>query len=82
MFSRGIGRHSIAISRDGAQVVYSGVPAGLYLRATWRSWTRRVIPGPTDFPRVTEPVFSPDGQSIAFYTDGALKRIAVTGGHA
>ena len=31
---------------------------------------------------MTEPVFSPDGQSIAFYTDRALKRIAVTGGAA
>ena len=35
-FSRGIGRHSVAISPDGAQIVYSGVPAGLYLRAMGR----------------------------------------------
>jgi serine/threonine-protein kinase len=27
-----------------------------------------------------EPVFSPDGQSVAFWSDGALKRIPVTGG--
>jgi serine/threonine-protein kinase len=81
VFSRGIGRHSIAISRDGAQLVYSGVPAGLYLRAMARLDATR-IRGSEDFPRVTEPVFSPDGQSIGFYTDGALKRIAVSGGTA
>jgi serine/threonine-protein kinase len=81
VFSRGIGRHSIAISRDGAQLVYSGVPAGLYLRPMARLDATR-IQGSEDFPRVTEPVFSPDGQSIAFYTDGALERIAVSGGVA
>jgi Periplasmic component of the Tol biopolymer transport system len=81
VFSRGIGRHSIALSRDGAQLVYSGVPAGLYLRAMSQLEVTR-IQGTEGFARVTEPVFSPDGQSIAFYTDGALKRIAVTGGAA
>ena len=81
VFSRGIGRHTIAISRDGARLVYSGVPAGLYLRAMSQLGATR-IQGTEDFARVTEPVFSPDGQSIAFYTDGALKRIAATGGAA
>ena len=81
VFSRGIGRHSVAISRDGEQLVYSGVPAGLYLRAM-SQWDATRIQGTEDFARVTEPVFSPDGRSIAFYTDGALKRVAVTGGAA
>jgi eukaryotic-like serine/threonine-protein kinase len=81
VFSRGIGRHSIALSRDGTQLVYSGVPAGLYLRAMSQLEATR-IQGTEGFARVTEPVFSPDGQSIAFYTDRALKKIAVTGGAA
>jgi serine/threonine-protein kinase len=81
VFSRGIGRHALALSRDGAQLVYSGVPAGLYLHAMSQLEVTR-IQGTEVFARVTEPVFSPTGQSIAFYTDGALKRIAVTGGAA
>jgi Tol biopolymer transport system component len=81
VLSRGLGRHALAISRDGAQVVYSGVPAGLY-RRTLSQLDTTLMPGSADFPRVTEPAFSPDGRSIAFYTDGALKRISVTGGSA
>ena len=81
VFSRGSGRHSIALSRDGAQLVYSGVPAGLYLRAMSQVDAKR-IQGTDRYARVTEPVFSPDGHSVAFYTDRALKRIAVTGGDA
>ena len=30
----------------------------------------------------TNPTFSPDGQSLAFFADGQLKRISVAGGHA
>jgi eukaryotic-like serine/threonine-protein kinase len=81
VFSRGLGRRAVAISRDGAQVVYSGVPAGLYRRALAQLDTAR-IEGTEGFARVTEPAFSPDGRSIAFYADGALKRIAATGGAA
>lgn len=81
VLSRGIGRHVLAIARDGTQVVYSGVPAGLY-RRTLSQLDTTLISGSSDFPRVTEPAFSPDGRSIAFYTDGALKRISVTGGAA
>jgi eukaryotic-like serine/threonine-protein kinase len=81
VFSRGLGRHVLAISRDGAQVVYSGVPAALYRRALSQLEATR-IEGTEGFARVSEPAFSPDGRSIAFYADGALRRIAVTGGAA
>ena len=80
-FSRGMGRHSVAISPDGAQIVYSGVPAGLYLRRMSEPGVK-AIPGSTDYTRVTAPVFSPDGRSIAFHADGAIKTISVTGGTA
>jgi eukaryotic-like serine/threonine-protein kinase len=79
VLSRGIGRHSIAISPDGAQMVYSSVPAGLHLRSM-SQLAAKVIAGTEVFSRVTEPVFSPDGRSVAFYADQALKRIAVAGG--
>jgi serine/threonine-protein kinase len=81
VFSRGMGRHAVAISPDGEQIVYAGVPAGLYLRRMSESDVKP-IPGSTDYVRVTAPVFSPDGRSIAFHADGAIRTIAVTGGTA
>ena len=42
----------------------------------------KAIPGSTDYTRVTAPVFSPDGRSIAFHADGAIRTISVTGGTA
>jgi len=44
----------------------------------------KIIRGTEGYFNLTEPVFSPDGQSIAFHTSGdqTLKRIPVTGGAA
>jgi Tol biopolymer transport system component len=81
VFSRGMGRHALAISADGTHIVYAGVPAGLYLRRLSEPGVK-AIPGSTDYSRVTAPVFSPDGRSIAFHADGAIRRISVTGGTA
>ena len=52
--------------------------AGCYLRSM-SDFEARPIPG-TD--AAINPVFSPDGQSLAFWSDSALKRIAVSGGAA
>ena len=71
---------SVAISPDGTQVVY--VANGrLYLRAM-SALEARPIPGTDSF--AENPAFSPDGRSIVYgsRTDGALKRVAVTGGAA
>jgi hypothetical protein len=38
------------------------------------------VPGTAIIPGVVNPVFSPDGQSIAFYTDRTLRRVPVGGG--
>ena len=70
----------LAISPDGANVVYvasrgSG-PAQLFLRSL-DSLKAQLIAG-TD--RVASPFFSPDGQWIAFFADGKLKKVAITGG--
>jgi serine/threonine-protein kinase len=70
----------IAISPDGTQIVYT---------ANQRLWLRsmseveaRPIGGIDASSAVINPVFSPDGRSIAYYAAGDLtiKKIAVTGG--
>jgi Tol biopolymer transport system component len=76
------GRQVISISPDGTQIVYT---------ANQRLWLRsmsdveaRPIAGIDGSSPPINPVFSPDGRSIAFYSggDGMLKKIAVTGGAA
>jgi serine/threonine-protein kinase len=71
-----------SMSPDGAQIVYVANNQ-LYLRSM-RDFEARAIPGTLETPTPGGPVFSPDGQSIAFYSqaDRAIKRIAVSGGAA
>ena len=70
------GRPTVAISPDGSQVVHTA-NGSLWLRpvdqlqAVQVSGTEEGAIGP---------FFSADGQSIGFYTDGQLKRVAVSGG--
>ena len=75
---RGTSRRAVSVSPDGRQVVYTGI-GGLYIRAM-DALDARIIPGSEDLDVVTSPVFSPDGQSVVFYMDGQLRRIAVAGG--
>ncbi len=70
---------SFAISPDGRKVVYEGLDNGKHLL-----WLRRLespnaeaLPG-TDGP--TQPFWSPDSRSVAFFADGKLKRIDIAGG--
>lgn len=76
------GAHLVSISPDGTQLAYSGTPYGLYLRPM--SETQATLVSGTEHYEVAEPVFSPDGRSIAFFAiaDQTLKKIAVTGGAA
>ena len=78
----GIDRRMIDISPDGTQIVF--VSGGrLYIRAMSER-DAKDIQGTAGYQAVKNPVFSPDGRSIAFHahSDQTLKRIGVTGGAA
>jgi eukaryotic-like serine/threonine-protein kinase len=78
----GTGRHYVAVSPDGSRMAFV---AGnrLHLRSM-SDFEAKPIPGTDALNNVTEPVFSPDGQSLAFYAaaDNTLKKVAITGGAA
>ena len=80
-FSRGMGATRLRFLGTVRSWYFPACPPAC-ISARCRSWTRRGFKGTEGFARVTEPVFSPDGRSIAFYADRALKKIAVTGGEA
>ena len=74
--------HIVGMSPDGTRIVYA-TNTRLYLRSAW-DLEPKAIPG-TDSPSfLRTPVFSPDGQSLVFYSaaDQVLKRISVNGGAA
>ena len=73
---RNTGRPLIAFSRDGRRFAYN-TTQGLYLRAMGEP-DAHVIPGTEA--SATSPFFSPDGQSVGYWQDGQLKRLAITGG--
>jgi Tol biopolymer transport system component len=76
------GRLSLAISPDGKQMVYVA-NRRLYLRSM-AELEARPIPGTDSDAAVANPVFSPDGKSLAFYDAFSLtlRRIPVNGGTA
>ena len=70
---------SVAISPDGLKIVYAGQRSGvsqLWLRPL-ASMTAAPMPGTE---RGSAPFWSPDSRSIAFFADGALKRVDLDGG--
>jgi serine/threonine-protein kinase len=75
-------RLAVAISPDGTQIVYE---ANRRLYHRWLSeFEARPIPGSENFQSALNPVFSPDGRSVAFLAaqDVTIKKIPVSGGAA
>ncbi len=72
---RSSARRSFAVSPDGRRIAYSASD-GLYLHALDEAGDRRV----TASDSIVSPAFSPDGDYVAYYEAGQLKRIAVAGG--
>ena len=77
-----LSRSFMALSPDGTQLVYVASNR-LFLRSM-SELEAHEIPGTNLGAGIANPVFSPDGKSLAFLerNDRSLKRIAVTGGTA
>jgi Tol biopolymer transport system component len=75
---RNTGRHIVALSPDGRQFAYN-TTRGIYLR---RMGQLEAALLPETGETLTNPFFSPDSQSLAYYAfaGGNLKRISVNGG--
>ena len=67
----------LALSPDGSRMVYAVNNQQLYMREM-DSLESSPIPGTDENPAM--PFFSPDGQSIAYWSGGQLKKIDVNGG--
>jgi serine/threonine-protein kinase len=74
------GRRVVAISPDGTQLAYVA-NSRLYLRPL-SALDARLIPGAEDQQGVLNPVFSPDGRSIAYWSANTIRRISINGGAA
>jgi serine/threonine-protein kinase len=75
-------RTVVAISPDGRTLAFSaGPPSGIYLRRM-DALEPVLVNGTEGAAAPIGPVFSPDGQSLAFWSNGdqSLKRISVAGG--
>jgi serine/threonine-protein kinase len=76
----GTNRQLLAISSDGTEIAYTAS-----LRLYHRSISEveaRPIPGSDALSAPVNPVFSPDGKSLAVFSSGLIKKIPITGGPA
>lgn len=75
----GLAARLVAISPDGSKIVYSAGEGGvtkLYLRRL-DSYESRALPGTEDG---RSPFFSPNGDRIAFFSQGLVKWLSLSGG--
>lgn len=75
-----LGRQVVAISPDGSQLVY--VANNRLYAKPMAAGVARMIPGIESEQNVTNPVFSPDGKSVAYWSSAGqeLRRILIAGG--
>jgi serine/threonine-protein kinase len=76
-----VGRQLLTISPDGTRIVYVANQR-LYSRLMTEHDARPIAGTEASIGGITSPAFSPDGQSLVFYSQAEqqLKRIAVSGG--
>jgi|KBSSwiStaDraftv2_1062776.scaffolds.fasta_scaffold02454_14 serine/threonine-protein kinase len=67
----------LSVSPDGRRFVYV-TPDGFYVRSLGEL-NARLIPSASNLNPLS-PIFSPDGQSIAYFVAGEVRRIATSGG--
>ena len=73
------GRHVLAISPDGTRIAYVANQL-VYLKAMWDADAKPLFTGAART-GVTTPVFSPDGQWVAYWSaPNTLNKVAITGG--
>ena len=70
-----LGRQMIAISPDGTRIAHTANQR-LWLRSVSDFDSRAIASGTIG---IHSPAFSPDGQSVAFYSGNAMKRVSVIG---
>ncbi len=70
------------LSPDGSRLVFTGRDFDGKVRLHTRMLDQWQSQGLTTTEDARDPFFSPDGQSVAFFADGKLKRISVLGGAA
>jgi len=73
---------SMALSPDGTHIAYTGRGADGKLRLYMRSLDQEQVAPLAGSEDSYDPFFSPDGQWIAFFTPGKLKKAALLGGGA
>ena len=78
----GVARTVVALSPDGSHIVY--VANGRLYSRSLREFDAKPIAGTEGLQALWNPVFSPDGGSLAFYAvdDSTVKRIPLAGGAA
>ena len=74
-------RRAVAVSPDGMQLVLA-TPYGLLRRSLSNQSVEPIAGSESRQVGVSNPVFSPDGKSVAFWSGGAIKWIPVNGGTA
>jgi serine/threonine-protein kinase len=71
-------RQNLALSRDGTRIVYSS-DSRLFSRSLGE-FEARALPGTEGDVNIGSPAVSPDGRSVAYYSDRMLKRVGLDGG--